>query len=59
MRGSPRMAHSRQSVPGEPGTYGPSSTPAPRPDTPQGIRYDDAMIEQLDAMLDSSGNRPL
>ena len=35
-----------------------ADAPAPRPDTPQGIGYDDAMIERFNAMLDSSGNRP-
>lgn len=35
-----------------------ADAPAPRPDTPQGIHYDGAMLEQLDSMLDSSDKRP-
>jgi len=35
-----------------------ADAPAPRPQTAQGIGYDDAMIGQLNALLDAAGNRP-
>ncbi|MCL7713382.1 SGNH/GDSL hydrolase family protein [Stenotrophomonas mori] len=35
-----------------------ADAPAPRPDTPQGIRYDATMLEQLGSMLDYSDKRP-
>lgn len=35
-----------------------ADAPAPRPDTPQGIGYDDATIERFNSMLDASGRQP-